>query len=71
VLGPRTDWFAEESLDLLFKQTWLVSTESNRIGLKLVGDQPLTPIRARITERRLLYRCFANSSKWSACIIYE
>ena len=42
VLGPRTDWFAEESLDLLFKQTWLVSTESNRIGLKLVGDRPLT-----------------------------
>jgi biotin-dependent carboxylase-like uncharacterized protein len=42
VLGPRTDWFAEESLDLLFKQTWLVSTESNRIGLRLVGDQPLT-----------------------------
>jgi allophanate hydrolase subunit 2 len=35
VLGPRTDWFAEESLDLLFKQTWL-STQSNRIGLKLV-----------------------------------
>lgn len=41
VLGPRTDWFADESVDLLFKQSWLVSTESNRIGLKLVGDQPL------------------------------
>ncbi|MFW1951973.1 5-oxoprolinase/urea amidolyase family protein [Acinetobacter beijerinckii] len=41
VLGPRTDWFVEESLDLLFKQSWLVSTESNRIGLKLVGDMPL------------------------------
>lgn len=41
VLGPRTDWFTHESLALLLEQSWLVTTESNRIGLRLLGDQPL------------------------------
>ncbi|MCY6411538.1 urea amidolyase family protein [Acinetobacter sp. VNH17] len=41
VLGPRTDWFTQDSLALLWEQSWLVTTESNRIGLRLFGDQPL------------------------------
>lgn len=41
VLGPRTDWFKPESLDLLFEQTWLVTNEINRIGLRLKGEYAL------------------------------
>lgn len=35
--GPRTDWFAEESLRALTGTTWEVTGESNRIGLRLAG----------------------------------
>ncbi|WP_109439922.1 urea amidolyase family protein [Acinetobacter haemolyticus] len=41
ILGPRTDWFNQQSVDMLFNQAWLVTTESNRIGLRLVGEHPL------------------------------
>ena len=41
VLGPRTDWFSSESVDLLLKQTWQVSADSNRVGLRLQGQQAL------------------------------
>ncbi|MEB3753723.1 5-oxoprolinase/urea amidolyase family protein [Acinetobacter sp. MD2(2019)] len=41
ILGPRTDWFDEQSLDSLFNQTWEVSNEINRIGLRLKGEKPL------------------------------
>ncbi|RLZ08204.1 5-oxoprolinase/urea amidolyase family protein [Acinetobacter sp. 2JN-4] len=41
VLGPRMDWFTPESMDLLLDQSWLVTADSNRIGLRLVGDKPL------------------------------
>lgn len=42
LLGPRTDWFDMDSVELLFMQPWLVSNDSNRIGLRLMGEQPLT-----------------------------
>lgn len=35
--GPRLDWFAEGTLDRLTAQTWTVSAQSNRIGLRLEG----------------------------------
>ncbi|MCH7307250.1 urea amidolyase family protein [Acinetobacter sp. NIPH 1852] len=41
VLGPRMDWFTPESIDLLLEQRWLITVESNRIGLRLAGDKPL------------------------------
>ncbi|MDO4906156.1 MAG: urea amidolyase family protein [Lautropia sp.] len=41
VLGPRTDWFDDESLGLLQSQYWQVSLQSNRVGLRLAGDRPL------------------------------
>jgi biotin-dependent carboxylase-like uncharacterized protein len=41
VLGPRTDWFAETSIDLLFAQSWVVTAESNRVGMRLAGAHPL------------------------------
>lgn len=41
VMGPRTDWFDEQSVEQFFQQTWLVTNESNRVGLRLFGEQPL------------------------------
>ncbi|WP_343682430.1 5-oxoprolinase/urea amidolyase family protein [Acinetobacter baylyi] len=39
--GPRTDWFEPESLTQFFQQQWLVTQESNRIGLRLSAGLPL------------------------------
>ncbi|AOA57295.1 5-oxoprolinase subunit B/C family protein [Acinetobacter larvae] len=41
VLGPRPDWFSPESIKLLFQQHWQVSHDSNRVGLRLLGEQAL------------------------------
>lgn len=41
VMGPRTDWFAPESLELLATQIWTVTPQSNRVGVRLSGEQPL------------------------------
>lgn len=48
ILGPRTDWFTQQAIDLLTSQLWQVSAASNRIGLRLNGDVPL--IREKIQE---------------------
>lgn len=42
VAGPRSDWFTADALALLTSQSWEVTPQSNRIGLRLSGDQPLT-----------------------------
>ena len=41
-LGPRTDWFTPEAVALLAVQRWQVTPQSNRVGLRLVGEQALT-----------------------------
>jgi len=41
VQGPRTDWFDDESLELLQQQCWQVTQQSNRVGLRLLGEKPL------------------------------
>lgn len=41
-LGPRTDWFTPEAVALLASQRWQVTSQSNRVGLRLAGEQPLT-----------------------------
>lgn len=46
--GPRTDWFTPDALALLTQQAWRVTPQSNRIGLRLHGEQPLA--RARHDE---------------------
>jgi biotin-dependent carboxylase-like uncharacterized protein len=38
-LGPRSDWFVAESLASLDGASYEVSSASNRIGLRLVGDR--------------------------------
>lgn len=42
VLGPRTDWFTAEALSLLQNQLWQVTLQSNRVGIRLHGDTPLS-----------------------------
>lgn len=37
VPGPRTDWFDIDSLDRLCSQPYVVSSDANRVGLRLVG----------------------------------
>lgn len=41
-MGPRTDWFTPEAVALFAAQRWQVSPQSNRVGLRLAGEQPLT-----------------------------
>lgn len=41
VMGPRTDWFDTDSIEHLCQQSWLVTQESNRVGLRLLGEHPL------------------------------
>ncbi|WP_213073692.1 urea amidolyase family protein [Acinetobacter ihumii] len=41
ILGPRTDWFKADSVQQFFQQSWRVTQESNRIGLRLQGEYPL------------------------------
>jgi antagonist of KipI len=36
--GPQSDWFPESSQALFYSRTYRVSEESNRMGLRLVGD---------------------------------
>ncbi|PHM62752.1 5-oxoprolinase/urea amidolyase family protein [Xenorhabdus ishibashii] len=45
LLGPRTDWFTQESIDLLSKQIWQVTPQSNRIGLRLNGECSLSRVK--------------------------
>ncbi|WGW13462.1 biotin-dependent carboxyltransferase family protein [Saxibacter everestensis] len=42
ILGPRDDWFLAESIRLLFSQRWTVTTQSNRVAIRLDGKEPLT-----------------------------
>ena len=48
VLGPRTDWFTPEALARLARQPWRVTPQSNRVGMRLEGVQPLP--RSRMDE---------------------
>lgn len=45
VLGPRDDWFAPASLARLTEQSWTVTDRSNRVGLRLQGDELLQRCR--------------------------
>jgi biotin-dependent carboxylase-like uncharacterized protein len=41
VMGPRTDWFTAEAIAHFAAQSWTVTPQSTRIGLRLSGDVPL------------------------------
>ena len=46
-LGPREDWFEADALDALAGSSYVVASESNRIGLRLEGE----PIRWKGKEQ--------------------
>ncbi|GAA3557076.1 5-oxoprolinase/urea amidolyase family protein [Microlunatus spumicola] len=48
LLGPRDDWFTTEGLRTFLDQEWTVTPRSNRVGLRLEGEQPLE--RSRTDE---------------------
>ena len=37
VLGPRDDWFTPDSLNVFVSTEWTVTSQSNRVGVRLVG----------------------------------
>ncbi|MEP6651171.1 MAG: biotin-dependent carboxyltransferase family protein [Lapillicoccus sp.] len=39
VLGPRDDWFAPAAVEALTSQPWSVTTESDRVGVRLTGPE--------------------------------
>ena len=41
LMGPRSDWFTEAAQVLLSQQAWQVTAQSNRIGIRLAGEQSL------------------------------
>ncbi|HLT98378.1 MAG TPA: 5-oxoprolinase/urea amidolyase family protein [Burkholderiaceae bacterium] len=45
IMGPRDDWFTEDALQRFAQQEWVVTPQSNRIGMRLESDVPLTRIR--------------------------
>ena len=47
VLGPRTDWFTSDAVQLFLTQEWLVTPQSSRVGIRLQGNAPLTRSRDR------------------------
>lgn len=47
VLGPRADWFTEDALARLAAQSWTVTPQSDRVGMRLAGP---TPLARRLTD---------------------
>lgn len=49
--GPRADWFDAKSIARLTEQTWLVSSDTNRVGVRLALDEGAEALeRARTGE---------------------
>lgn len=43
--GPREDWFDEDAISLFYSQSYEVSQDSNRVGLRLSANSSLTRCR--------------------------
>ena len=48
VIGPRTDWFTADAIARLCGQSWRVTPQSNRVGIRLAGEEPLE--RSHVSE---------------------
>jgi biotin-dependent carboxylase-like uncharacterized protein len=46
ILGPRPDWFSTEALETLAGTDWVVTPQSNRVGIRLDGDGVLERSRS-------------------------
>lgn len=40
-MGPRTDWFTAAGVEAFLAQSWQVTPQSSRVGIRLAGDRPL------------------------------
>ena len=40
-MGPRTDWFTAAGVEAFLAQSWQVTPQSSRVGIRLAGDQAL------------------------------
>lgn len=49
-LGPRTDWFPPDQVALFLSQTWEVTPEASRTGLRLAGQPLSRPARELPSE---------------------
>ena len=49
-LGPRTDWFPPDQVALFLSQTWEVTPEASRTGLRLAGQLLSRPARELPSE---------------------
>ncbi len=38
VMGPRTDWFTESAVESFLSQSWQVTAQSSRVGIRLAGE---------------------------------
>jgi allophanate hydrolase subunit 2 len=45
IVGPRSDWFSQTSIERLADQDFTVDQASNRVGVRLTGE-PLERVRA-------------------------
>ncbi|MDZ5449658.1 carboxyltransferase domain-containing protein [Labrys sedimenti] len=41
VMGPRSDWISKQALEDFESQSWSVTPQSNRIGIRLAGERAL------------------------------
>lgn len=57
VLGPRTDWLSADAVDALTGQTWDVTPQSNRVGVRLAGD----PVERKRTDELPSEGCVAGA----------
>ena len=39
--GPRENWFTEQARSLLLEQPWIVTPDTDRVGIRLDGAEPL------------------------------
>lgn len=46
VMGPRTDWFTDHSIEMFLEKPWQVTAASNRIGIRLQSDAHLERSRS-------------------------
>ena len=52
--GPRLDWFAPGSLDLLAASTWIVSDQVSRVGARLVGPPIARSVEGELPSEGVL-----------------
>ncbi|MDH4439049.1 MAG: 5-oxoprolinase/urea amidolyase family protein [Rhizobium sp.] len=41
IMGPRSDWFTERGIATLTEQLYTVTPQSNRVGIRIEGPEPL------------------------------